>query len=494
MNRRWGLAVLALIGGASCAVDLGLEGDKFACAADSECITGYRCVASLCVDERLDAGAADATQVADTGTAPEDAGVWYADAQPARDAELSDSGPTDAVGIITLRARVHAIITADDDGQRPVEITPAQVGMWVEAANDVMAPADIELDYDPATDTTTVASTLLNETDLNHPRWLDQHAALTTMAERRPGALTVVFRHGFGVGTGGSFAAPWLKFIGMPGWLRQLHCGGQWRWNFPLMVGHHLTLLRTFPGEGFASEADAAAAFAAAGDDPTVFDGDGVSDTLPDPFVGDDPHVCDPLRSFVLQGVEFELPRDNIMNYYANPTKTVTPMQAGLLRHALAVRTGQDVATVVAGAGPPAQEGEALVANASGGRVSVQDVTAVFRLWSGAAQLLWQYADVGDALDIAVEAPDSGMYEVYIAASAARDYAVHQHSINGRALGDPVDLYAPHIVLTGPIHLGQARFRRGANTLTVRVVGSNPNMQLERYVYGLDYLLLKRPR
>jgi hypothetical protein len=72
----------------------------------------------------------------------------------------------------------------------------------------------------------------------------------------------------------------------------------------------------------------------------TVFDGDGLSDTPPDPFVST-PAVQFAAGSLTLGGVKFPLPRTNVMSYYAGAdlhNKTLTPQQVDRVLRTLLAR------------------------------------------------------------------------------------------------------------------------------------------------------------
>ena len=72
----------------------------------------------------------------------------------------------------------------------------------------------------------------------------------------------------------------------------------------------------------------------------------------------------------------------------------------------------------------------------------------------------------------------------------AADYGIVQLSIDGVAVGAPIDLYASFWVIpTGPISLGTRHFTAGQHTLGVEITGANP-AATKNYLFGLDYLKL----
>jgi hypothetical protein len=72
----------------------------------------------------------------------------------------------------------------------------------------------------------------------------------------------------------------------------------------------------------------------------------------------------------------------------------------------------------------------------------------------------------------------------------ARDYGVHQLTINGQRAGGPRDFYHPTVRPTQETELGVFDLKEGANELTVTVVGKTAEA-IAAYMFGLDYLRLE---
>ena len=70
------------------------------------------------------------------------------------------------------------------------------------------------------------------------------------------------------------------------------------------------------------------------------------------------------------------------------------------------------------------------------------------------------------------------------------DYAMVQLSLDDQKIGEPIDLYGPQVVPTGPINLGMHELNKGQHTLTVKIVGANPKAQ-KSYMVGIDRIELK---
>ncbi|MCP4707047.1 MAG: DUF2961 domain-containing protein [Planctomycetes bacterium] len=135
-----------------------------------------------------------------------------------------------------------------------------------------------------------------------------------------------------------------------------------------------------------------------------------------------------------------------------------------------------------------ALEGELLeVKEVTGGGVRVQNV-ARFN-WSNDRQVWWVDGGVGDRLVLEFEAQQAGRVRVAAGLTKASDYGVVKIGVNGATVIEQLDLYNPQV--TGEeIVLGWCEVKQGANRLEVTIVGAN-KAALKRYMFGLDYLLLK---
>jgi hypothetical protein len=90
-------------------------------------------------------------------------------------------------------------------------------------------------------------------------------------------------------------------------------------------------------------------------------------------------------------------------------------------------------------------------------------------------------------------APAEGKYHVVVYLTCSWDYGIVQFYVNGAKLGQPIDgFHNDTVITTGPIDLGEAELKKGANTLRIEVIGSNPNTRPPHYSWGLDCLKLNR--
>jgi len=135
---------------------------------------------------------------------------------------------------------------------------------------------------------------------------------------------------------------------------------------------------------------------------------------------------------------------------------------------------------------PGAIEGEKLTLSKTGG---VTEIQSGFGDMSNDAQIWWREAPVGSKLTVEVPAKD-GEYELTINACRARDYGIHQLYWNGEKLGAPIDFYDPNL-LWKQIPLGRVKVTGGKGIFAAECVGMNEKAEA-KYMFGLDYLLLKK--
>ena len=93
-------------------------------------------------------------------------------------------------------------------------------------------------------------------------------------------------------------------------------------------------------------------------------------------------------------------------------------------------------------------------------------------------------------MDLALPVEKSGKYELILEMTKAPDYAVVQLRLDGKKLGEPIDLYDPKVVPSGPVSMGRLELAEGKHTLSVEIIGANPAAK-KSYMFGLDRILLK---
>lgn len=405
-------------------------------------------------------------------------------------------GPADWPGLPyplpTISMRVRAVFVGDDNGSRRVQITPSQVLQWVNKANEILASAGIQLTFNPAFgsgDVEYLNSTLINNLESNtQANWSTMVAAANAVAAQTPERMTVFFRWGPNASpTGGGFSWTDLNFIGMPGFSGTTVCGVQNIGLFAHEIGHYLGLPHTFTGI-YASVSAAQTAYINAGRDAAVFNNDGRDETEPDPFVNTSATQCS-ATSVTLDGTVFTLPRSNAMSYY-HPISDFTPSQSATMRQVLLLRSRQSLTAALRGPALAPIEAEFRSWMRSTGTTGYQTMQGFLGRWSADTQQFWAGGPVGSTLQMSFPVARAGRYRVYGSFTAAPDFGIHHHTINGQA-GTPLDLYANLVLPTGPVYLGAFNLAAGNNTWRTQVVGANPRSTGLKYAYGLDYILLE---
>ena len=393
-----------------------------------------------------------------------------------------------------LTVRLQAIQVSDDGGGRAARITPQQVELWVDKANEIFAKASVRYEYDPDSDFATLKSTLLNDmtgdTDANWKREVDDG---NRVAAKYAGKLAVFFIHGPDQGpTGGGFSAANYNFVEMPGFDDTTVCGYQ---NIGILaheVGHYFGLAHPF-AKTFRSVQEAGSYLNAHGNDPEAFDGDGLNDTPPDPFIDIPRFQCNPNESITLNGRKFLLPRYNIMSYYgtAGVDRTdLTAQQIDIVRWLLSVRMKNGMATPTNINVPGAIEFATMpIKDRLNVSSSVQDMSSFGDTprWSGDKQL-FSSGQPNGTLGFSTNVRTPGNYTLNLYTTAAPDFGRIQPLVDGAPLGAPVDLYAPIVLPSGRISIGTIDLSAGTHTLGFRVVGKNPAST--GYSFGLNAFTL----
>ena len=76
----------------------------------------------------------------------------------------------------------------------------------------------------------------------------------------------------------------------------------------------------------------------------------------------------------------------------------------------------------------------------------------------------------------------------------AVDYGIFELAIDGKPIGQRIDLFDNHVTTTGAISLGAMELAPGRHVLTATAVGQNPQIKpgpTGGHLFGLDYLQLK---
>lgn len=231
--------------------------------------------------------------------------------------------------------RVHAVRMSNSDGSYLNGITPVEVWAWVERANTVYADADIEFLFimdEAGPDFETLASTAMNwATGEDDSAWRLVKEFGNAVAAAHPEKMAVFFRRG-----GGGFSSTGYNFVVMPDFDATALCGRNSNVDlFPHEVGHYLGLDHTFAG-AYDTLSAAYDDLKAANGNTAIFDGDRLSDTVPDPFVKTE--QCNTDSTIRLGTRDVPIARDNIMSYYDSLQKHLSPMQQIRVKATLVLR------------------------------------------------------------------------------------------------------------------------------------------------------------
>ena len=132
-------------------------------------------------------------------------------------------------------------------------------------------------------------------------------------------------------------------------------------------------------------------------------------------------------------------------------------------------------------------ESQEIIASTPGLVHETQDMRVFgIGLWSRGKQLLVRGTKVGDFITLQVPAPDAKPHELFITATRARDYGILRFTVNGQALKNSFDGYAPDVVPAERLSLGSFTPVDGKYRIKVEVSGANLDSKDNRYYLGID--------
>jgi hypothetical protein len=389
---------------------------------------------------------------------------------------LSTTGRTQTI-------HIQAVRVSDDDGSRPARVTAKQFKQWVDFANRCYAPAGIEFLFSQDEgDFATLKSTAINNM-AGKPGEEKPTALAHNVAMQLSDKIVVFCRYGPGkTPIAGAFSSQNHNFVMMPGFTDAIQCGHPSIDGLAHEIGHYLYLPHTF-ARHFADVRQMETYLKEKGNNPTAFDGDGLDDTAPDPYIGS--IACDPSKtSLVLNGITFALPRRNIMSYYTE-RDSISPKQAARVRWALAMRmrhgmvlpTNQDISSPI--------EAEAMkVIDKRDCGESVQDMSSWGGdKWSARKQLFCRFGEKG-SITLLLHVSESGPVQLNVYATYAPDYGKVQILLDGKPVGEPFNAFAPVVMPSGRISLGRVDIKDGDHKLRLDVVGKDDSST--GYTFGID--------
>jgi hypothetical protein len=109
--------------------------------------------------------------------------------------------------------------------------------------------------------------------------------------------------------------------------------------------------------------------------------------------------------------------------------------------------------------------------------------------WSGDSQLFWQCHDVGRELTLKLSVKEAGKYHLKARFTKSYDYGIFRLSVDGKQVGDELDLYSPTVGTAPLADLGVLDLAQGDHKLTVRANGKNPASR--GFFFGLDFVKLE---
>ncbi len=122
----------------------------------------------------------------------------------------------------------------------------------------------------------------------------------------------------------------------------------------------------------------------------------------------------------------------------------------------------------------------------SGGNVRPQGIKG----WSGGSQIWWTDGKVDDSLELELETPVAGRFELVANFTMARDYGIVQLDLNGQSLGEPRDLYSENVSRSGDISLGDFDLPAGKQNFKLTITGKN-DKAVDGWMAGVDYFILR---
>jgi hypothetical protein len=296
----------------------------------------------------------------------------------------------------------------------------------------------------------------------------------------------VFFRHGRGPQpTGAGFAGTDYNFVVMPGWADDLHCGHDHVSALSHELGHHLGLRHTF-ARVFDVPGQAADFLAACGGDVRAFDGDGLQDTAPDPGVRTT--ECQAIDALELGGARVPLARRNIMSYYDQP-ESLSHEQIERLRWFLLERRAHQL-KLPRNQPPSALQVERLpIVEQGGGECWPQSMDSFGAgNWSDGQQLFCRSHAGPQSVRVRLQVESAGLQRIALYATRAPDFGILEVLLDGVPFGSAYDAWAPAVLATGAIPLGDVRLEAGSHELTFVSRAKNPVSS--GFHLGVDALVL----
>jgi len=109
--------------------------------------------------------------------------------------------------------------------------------------------------------------------------------------------------------------------------------------------------------------------------------------------------------------------------------------------------------------------------------------------YSGGHQLWVQPCNLNGWIDVALETPQAGNFQIVAKFTKSWDYARIQVFLDGKPLGREADTYAPTVVAGEPMTLGKLDLSAGRHVLRFQAIGHHP--ESKGYLMGIDHVIVK---
>ena len=378
---------------------------------------------------------------------------------------------------------------SDDDGKRQSAANIDTLRRQVDFMTQAFAPAQVRFTFDATRDFMPLRSTIVNNmVGTEDANWAQAKLEADRIAAGNCGKLVVFIRHGPGPRpAGGSFSWFDYNFI-------TFATVDRIYWSLAHEAAHYFGLSHPHGGEEYQTRDEAEAFFVKNGKHPEIFDGDGLKDTPPCPAIKDLYETGD--RSVTLAGFHFTILPGNVVSYYHHhkleddlTAGTMTPHQVRRLRWFVEMRVkhGMAMPSNVLIEHPIAAT-SLTVLKTDNCNVSPQPMDDFFKAsWSSQEQL-YGNGGVGGGVTLKVPVARPGKHQLVVALTQASDYGRLRFSLDSHTLSQEFNGYAPSVIPSGPINLGNFDLKPGPHRFTVRITGQDPLST--GHAFGLDCLQL----